>query len=295
MSPDGLLIVDKPEGWTSHDVVAKVRGLCGTRRVGHAGTLDPMATGVLLLGINRATKLLTFLVGLDKSYAATIRLGQDTVTDDRQGEVVSSADASQLTDVAINEAVATLSGAIDQVPSAVSAIKVNGKRSYARVRAGESVELPSRPVTVHRFEILSRAPGPGETLDLDVVVDVSSGTYVRALARDLGTTLGVGGHLTALRRSRVGPYDQAQARSLEQIQALEDRGVLPMARAAEAALNVRHLDHSQVQALRQGQRIAGHSDPEAAVVAAIGPAGNLVAILDDSGEQARSRVVFPAG
>ena len=219
MSPEGLLIVDKPAGWTSHDVVARARRLCGTRRVGHAGTLDPMATGVLVLGVERATKLLTFLVGCDKTYTATIRLGQDTVTDDAEGEVTATADASGVTDDAVDKAVAALTGEIDQVPSAVSAIKINGQRSYARVRAGEDVAIPARRVTVSRFEILdqrTRAVEGQQVWDLDVVVDVSSGTYIRALARDLGNALGVGGHLTALRRTQVGPYtlDHADRKSV---------------------------------------------------------------------------------
>ncbi|MCU1538225.1 MAG: tRNA pseudouridine synthase, partial [Humibacillus sp.] len=192
----GLVVVDKPAGWTSHDVVARVRRLAGTRRVGHAGTLDPMATGVLVLGVDRGTKLLTFLVGVDKVYAATIRLGQSTVTDDAEGEttaLLGVADAPAL-ERALPGAVERLTGAIEQVPSSVSAIKVGGVRSYARVRAGDDVDLPARPVTVTRFEIHAVRPGlaqpevgpPVDVLDVDVEVEVSSGTYVRALARDLG-------------------------------------------------------------------------------------------------------------
>jgi len=213
---DGLLVVDKPSGWTSHDVVARVRRLCGTRRVGHAGTLDPMATGVLVLGVNRATKLLTFLVGCNKTYTATVRLGEATVTDDAQGQVTSRADASMVTREAVTAAIARLTGPIEQVPSSVSAIKVDGERAYARVRQGKDVELASRAVTVHRFDVLDLLAG-GPVVDVDIEVEVSSGTYVRALARDLGVSLGVGGHLTALRRTRVGRFDLAEAHDLESL------------------------------------------------------------------------------
>ncbi len=298
MSHHGLLIVDKPAGWTSHDVVAKARRVCGTRRVGHAGTLDAMATGVLVLGVGKATKMLTFLVGLDKGYAGTIRLGQSTVTDDAEGEITDERDAGAISDGEITAAVATLTGAIEQVPSAVSAIKVNGVRSYARVRAGEEVALVARPVTVRRFEIerVERSPdAPATVVDLDITVEVTSGTYVRALARDLGAALGVGGHLTALRRTHVGRYDLSLAHTLEQAEALPERGIVDMATAAQAAFVVRRLSDDQEQALRHGQRIdvdaTRHDDP----VAAIGTNGELVAIMDESGEMARSRVVFPAG
>ena len=209
---DGLLLLDKPSGMSSHDVVGACRRICGTRKVGHAGTLDPMATGLLLVGVNKATRLLTFLVGADKSYTATIRLGVATVTDDAEGETLAVADAGAARDLSeerIAAAIAALTGAIEQIPSAVSAIKVNGVRSYARVRDGEEVALAARPVRVDRFDVLARRDGP--YVDLDVAVDVSSGTYVRALARDLGAALGVGGHLTALRRTRVGGADQRSA------------------------------------------------------------------------------------
>lgn len=228
-APEGVLIVDKPAGWTSHDVVARIRRLAGTRRVGHAGTLDPMATGVLVLGVGRGTKLLTFLVGCDKGYAATVRLGASTVTDDAEGEVVSSTSAGHLTRADIEAAVVPLTGAISQVPSAVSAIKVDGRRAYARVRAGEDVQLPARPVCVERFDVVDVRPvrpadgvGGGhdvpdlsDAVDVDIEVDVSSGTYVRALARDLGAALGVGGHLVALRRTRVGSFDVREAQGLD--------------------------------------------------------------------------------
>ncbi len=330
---DGLLVVDKPSGWTSHDVVARVRRLCGTRRVGHAGTLDPMATGVLVLGVNRATKLLTFLVGCDKTYTATVRLGVATVTDDAEGEVTSRADASMVDRGAITAAVGRLTGPIQQVPSSVSAIKVNGERAYARVRQGEDVELASRAVTVHRFDVLDvRAQGP--VVDVDIEVEVSSGTYVRALARDLGVSLKVGGHLTALRRTRVGGVDITEAHDLQTL-ASASRGVgtglnPDAARSAavasasrgvgtglhpDAAGSAADPDAATIPLLPMGDvaraqflvheltvdevRALGHGQRIASallgetVVAALAPDGTLVAMLDESRAQARAHVVFP--
>jgi tRNA pseudouridine55 synthase len=319
---DGLLIVDKPAGWTSHDVVARCRRLCDTRRVGHAGTLDPMATGVLVLGINRATRLLTFLVGCDKTYTATIRLGQSTVTDDAEGEVTASYDIAGLTVAAVEQAIAGLTGEISQVPSAVSAIKVDGQRSYARVRAGQHVVLRPRPVTVSRFEVLDQrtvtAAGPvtPETAtpesvtvepvtleqaiwDLDVIVDVSSGTYVRALARDLGAALGVGGHLTALRRTRVGRFGLESAHSIAELEVASEAGDIPvisLSAAARDSFESRELTGPEATAVGYGQRIpsspAGRTQP----IAAFAPEGNLVAMLDESGTLAKAHVVFsPSG
>ena len=293
-TPEGLLLVDKPAGWTSHDVVARIRRVCGTRRVGHAGTLDPMATGVLVLGVGRATKLLTFLVGCDKGYAATVRLGQSTVTDDAEGDVVASADASGVSRAALDAAVARLTGAIEQVPSSVSAIKIDGQRSYARVRSGEEVRLAARPVTVSRFAILDVRPS-GTLLDVDVEVEVSSGTYVRALARDLGAALGVGGHLTALRRTRVGRYAIDDAVPLDD---LEPDGPVPlvaMGDAARAQFVVHELTAEEVDAVGHGRRIPTAREGEP-VVAALAPDGSLVAMLDETGTEARPVVVFaPAG
>ena len=301
-TPDGLLIVDKPAGWTSHDVVARCRRLCGTRRVGHAGTLDPMATGVLVLGVNRATKLLTFLVGCDKTYAATIRLGQSTITDDAEGKVTASHDVADLSVEAVGLAVAGLTGEIAQVPSSVSAIKVGGQRSYARVRAGQDVLLPARPVTVNTFDILDQrtttAGGQG-VWDLDVIVDVSSGTYIRALARDLGAALGVGGHLTALRRTRVGRFGLDSAHALVDLEVAseaDDIPIITLSAAARESFSVRELTASEATAVGYGQRIpskpAGCRDP----IAAFAPEGHLVAMLDESGTLARAYVVFtPSG
>lgn len=290
---DGLVVVDKPAGWTSHDVVARVRRLAGTRRVGHAGTLDPMATGVLVLGIDRATRLLTYLVGADKDYTATIRLGVATTTDDAEGEALAVVDAGAVTSEALEAGTAALTGSIAQVPSSVSAIKVDGRRAYARVRAGEQVELAARSVTVHRFDVLAVRPGSQDgvpVLDVGIAVTCSSGTYVRALARDLGAGLGVGGHLTALRRTRVGGYRLDAARTLEQLESAFD--VLPVAEAARAAFGVRELSADEARELSFGRRIAG-GEPAGtaeAPVAAFAPDGTLVALLADDG--ARSRPVL---
>ncbi|MEO3935594.1 tRNA pseudouridine(55) synthase TruB [Dermatophilaceae bacterium Soc4.6] len=305
MVADGLLVVDKPAGWTSHDVVAKARWVCGTRKVGHAGTLDPLATGVLVLGIGRATKLLTYLVGCDKAYTATIRLGQATVTDDAEGEVTATASAAGVTEASVRAGIAALTGAIQQVPSSVSAIKVDGKRSYARVRGGEAVALASRPVRVSRFGVLAlRADDALDVLDVDVDVEVSSGTYVRALARDLGAALGVGGHLTALRRTRVGRFGLDVAQPLDRLVALaeqavavgEPRGgglpVVPMGVAARAQFVVHAVSADEARTIGYGQRITSALVGEP-VVAAIGPDGDLVAMLDETRAQARSLVVFP--
>src|SRR5262245_45132393 len=234
---------------TSHDVVARIRRLAGTRRVGHAGTLDPMATGVLVLGVGRATRLLGHLTLTDKAYEATIRLGVATVTDDAEGAVTSIAPAGRIADEEIARAVAELTGAIEQVPSAVSAVKVGGERAYRKVRAGEDVVLSARSVTVHSFEVQATRR-LGETIDIDVSVVCSSGTYVRALARDLGGALGVGGHLTALRRTRVGPYRLADARTLDEL--AKDLRVIPLAEAAAAAFPVRSLTETEARGLSHG-------------------------------------------
>lgn len=296
-APEGLVVVDKPAGWTSHDVVARVRRLAGTRRVGHAGTLDPMATGVLVVGVERATKLLTYLVGADKTYTATMRLGVATVTDDAEGELTSCAPAgavAALRQQDVDAAVRALTGPIQQVPSSVSAIKVDGQRSYARVRGGEQVELPARPVTVHRFDVLDRRAGSDDghpVLDLDVEVEVTSGTYVRALARDLGAALGVGAHLIALRRTAVGPYSLDVAHSLDEL--AQDFAVLPLADAARAAFVARELTDAEVTALRYGQRIGAAGAAGLTPVAAFAPDGSLVALLEERGPVARSVLVVP--
>jgi tRNA pseudouridine55 synthase len=295
---DGLLVVDKPAGWTSHDVVARVRRLAGTRKVGHAGTLDPMATGVLVLGIDKGTRLLTFLVGTDKEYAATIRLGVATSTDDAEGEVLAAVDAAALTEADVVAAMAPLTGPIQQVPSSVSAIKVDGRRAYARVRAGEAVELAARSVTVHRFDLFGTRPGARPdglaVLDADVVVHCSSGTYVRALARDLGEALGVGGHLTALRRTRVGGCGLDVARTLDQLEA--EFTFQPLADAARATFAVRELTEDEARDLSHGKRIvlapSGPSGTTTSPVAAFAPDGTLVALLADDGGRSRPVLVL---
>lgn len=323
-APDGLVLVDKPAGWTSHDVVARTRGLAGTRKVGHAGTLDPMATGVLVLGIGRATRLLTYVVGADKEYTATIRLGQTTSTDDAEGETTSTPGAAGVTAESVAAGVARLTGEIQQVPSSVSAIKVDGKRAYALVRSGEEVVLDARTVTISRFEVhalrevevdlaqgqdasevsdASDAP-VGETgvtvVDVDVTVVCSSGTYIRALARDLGADLGCGGHLTALRRTRVGGYTIDAARSFDELESQTDAdGVLatiPLADAARATFPVRDLTAEEVVALSYGQWL--EASGTAGTTAAVAPTGELVALVEDvtrSGhEKAKPVIVFAA-
>lgn len=271
--PAGVLVVDKPSGWTSHQVVGRARRVLGTRKIGHAGTLDPMATGVLVLGVGRATRLLGQLALTDKAYAATIRLGQATVTDDAEGEPTSSPGAKDVTDAAIETVLTGLRGPIAQVPSSVSAIKVGGVRSYARVRSGEDVELAARTVTVSRFEVLSRRDRTAEdgtpVIDLDVEVECSSGTYIRALARDLGAALGTGGHLTALRRSRVGEFTLAEAQDLE----ADAVTVTPIADVARRCFASLDLTDEQAVAVRFGRRLPDTGLP-----------GERTAVFDPDGE-----------
>jgi tRNA pseudouridine55 synthase len=250
-----------------------------------------MATGVLVVGINRATRLLSYIVGTTKTYTATIRLGQSTVTDDAEGEVVSETIAAAVTEDQIRKGAARLTGQILQVPSSVSAIKIAGQRSYARVRAGESVELEARPITVHSFEIhdIRRERG-GRVLDVDATVTCSSGTYIRALARDLGADLGVGGHLTALRRTQVGPYRINAAHTLEEL--ADNFEILPLAEAARALLPARELSPEETIELSFGRRISPSGCDD--VTAAFGPDGSLVALLKDAGPAARPELVFAA-
>jgi tRNA pseudouridine55 synthase len=337
---DGLVIVDKPAGWTSHDVVARIRRVAGTRRVGHAGTLDPMATGVLVIGVGKATRLLGHLALTEKEYTATIRLGQATNTDDADGEIVATASAAGIEDSELEAAVAALTGEIQQVPPGFSAIKVAGQRSYRMARAGAAPELAARTVIVRTFTILAvrRPPGdpaahsappgdpaaspappgdpatpsalpgdpaappapPGDPaarpappgaglVDVDVTVTCSSGTYIRALARDLGAALGVGGHLTALRRTRSGHYTVAVARTLDQLATSFE--VIPLADAAAAAFPRRDLSEEEAQRVAHGGRLpltAAGSGP----VAAFAPDGSLVALLADEAGQARPLAVF---
>jgi tRNA pseudouridine55 synthase len=284
--PAGLVVVDKPAGITSHDVVSRVRRLAGTRKVGHAGTLDPMATGVLVLGVNRATRLLGHLMLTEKAYDATIRLGVSTGTDDAEGETTATASAAGLTPESVRAALATFVGDIEQVPTSVSAVKVDGKRAYQRVRDGEQVDLKPRPVTVHELVVHEVGP-PGETLDVRVSVRCSSGTYIRAIARDVGNRLGVGGHLRELRRTAVGPYDLSVARTLEQL--ADELTVLPIAEAARAAFPVRVLDEEQAADVRVGRSLAADLVGLTAVFA---PDGEFLALYEPRDEAARAVAVF---
>lgn len=289
----GVLLVDKPGGLTSHDVVSRSRRALNTRKVGHAGTLDPMATGLLVLGVGAATRLLTYVVGLDKTYETTILLGASTDTDDADGTVVSRADAPTLagvTDEQIRAGIADLTGDIEQVPSTVSAIKVAGRRAYDLARAGEDVVLASRAVTVSRFEVLA-VRRAAEAIELDAVVDCSSGTYIRALARDLGTALGVGGHLTALRRTRIGSFDVSRAVDLEHI---DPEALLQPAAAAAMALPTLAVSDDEARDLRHGKRLSGAASRVAATpAAAIGPDGALIGVLERRGGDLKSAMNMP--
>ncbi|HYB16654.1 MAG TPA: tRNA pseudouridine(55) synthase TruB [Streptosporangiaceae bacterium] len=296
--PSGLAIVDKPGGMTSHDVVARIRRLASTRRVGHAGTLDPMATGVLVVGVEKATRLLGYLALTDKQYDATIRLGQSTSTDDAEGDITGASSAAGVTAETLASAVAGLTGDIQQVPPAVSAIKVDGQRAYRLTRAGAAPDLKPRPVTVREFTVAAARPS-GDFLDVDVTVRCSSGTYIRALARDLGRALGTGGHLTRLRRTRVGGYGLDTARTLDQL--AERFEVMPLAQAAAAAFPRRDLSADEAGRLAHGGRLAAaaaETAAEAAAETAAGPTaayapdGTLIALLTEESGQARPLVVF---
>jgi len=353
-SPDGIIVVDKPQGITSHDVVARLRRLCGTRAVGHGGTLDPMATGVLICGIGKGTKLLTYVSGSDKAYTATIRLGIATTTDDAEGEIAAAPSAvfisgnvesnchsaqgtvvtqtqnleseitgKQITSEMLLSEIEKLTGEIDQVPTAVSAIKVNGKRAYDLVREGEEVELKARPVTVSEFEvtyIVNAIQDGVPVIDLTVNVVVSSGTYVRALARDLGEALGTGGHLTMLRRTRIGKVDLSQAQTLDQLarfcdSAQNDDGAgeplptIPLGEAAALFLPTRTISEFEAGELRQGKFIE-KGDTDTVTAALFSPSfcaqsqnpgtlsdspPELVAIIEPAAasDKAKPKVVFP--
>jgi tRNA pseudouridine55 synthase len=286
-SQPGLVIVDKPAGMTSHDVVGRCRRLFGTRKVGHAGTLDPMATGVLVVGIERATKILGLLTATDKSYAATVRLGQTTSTEDAEGELLQSVPAGSVTDAAINDAVAALRGDIDQVPSAVSAIKVDGQRAYKLAREGKVVELAARRVRIERFEVLATRRHDG-LLDVDVEVDCSSGTYIRALARDVGAALGVGGHLVALRRTRVGRFGLGEAHTLDQL-ADQSRLSYSLDEACLLTFPRRDLTEEEAESARHGRALAAAGLD--GVYAAAAPDGQVIALLTDENSRTKSVVV----
>jgi tRNA pseudouridine55 synthase len=311
-APSGLIVVDKPGGLTSHDVVARIRRLAGTRRVGHAGTLDPMATGVLVVGVEKATRLLGHLTLTDKEYQATIRLGQATDTGDAEGTVTAGRPAGHLSLAQVQAAAAALTGEIQQVPPAVSAIKVAGRRAYQLTREGAPPVLKPRPVTVWSFTVQAvqpalagspgaglpgtslpgtglPAPAPGDLLDVAVEVRCSSGTYIRALARDMGEALGVGGHLTRLRRTRVGPYDLSAAHTLDEL--ADQLSVLPLAQAAAAAFPARELTADEARSLSHGGRLPG-AGGETGPVAAFGPDGTLIALVQEKDGVARPLAVF---
>ncbi len=300
-APSGLIVVDKPGGLTSHDVVARIRRLAGTRRVGHAGTLDPMATGVLVVGVEKATRLLGHLTLTDKEYQATIRLGQATDTGDAEGTVIGGRPAGRLSLAQVQAAAAALTGEIQQVPPTVSAIKVGGRRAYQLTREGAPPVLKPRPVTVWSFAIRAvqaapadlrggpPGPAPGELLDVAAEVRCSSGTYVRALARDMGEALGVGGHLTSLRRTRVGPYDLSVAHTLDEL--ADQLTVLPLAQAAAAAFPARELTADEARSLSHGGRLPGVGG-QTGPVAAFGPDGTLIALVQEKDGVARPLAVF---
>jgi tRNA pseudouridine55 synthase len=293
MVSPGILLVDKPAGQTSHDVVARTRRAFSTRKVGHAGTLDPLATGLLVIGIEGATRLLTYIVGASKTYEATIRLGQTTSTDDADGDILARADAdawSAVSDASVIAEIQALTGAISQVPSSVSAIKVDGRRAYDRVRAGEEVVLAARDVVVSRFDVVAERHGEG-IRDLDVVVDCSSGTYIRSLARDLGAALGVGGHLTALRRTRVGDFDVASAVDID---SLEGAATLTPAQAAARIMPTLTVSADEARDLRHGKRLVGQADRlDSALAAAIDEDSVLVGIVEKRGSDLKSAMNMP--
>ena len=288
MTNAGLVVVDKPAGVTSHDVVGRCRRIFGTRKVGHAGTLDPMATGVLVVGIDRATKILGLLTATDKSYAATMRLGQTTSTEDAEGEVLQTVSADDVTDSQIMDAVAALRGENAQVPSAVSAIKVGGTRAYKLAREGKTVELAPRNVRIDRFDVLAIRHHDG-LIDVDVAVDCSSGTYIRALARDVGGALGVGGHLTALRRTSVGRFVLDQARTLDQL-ADAPRLSYSLDEACLQSFPRRDLTLDEAESARHGRAL----DPAGieGVYAATAPGGQVISLLRDEATRAKSVVVL---
>jgi tRNA pseudouridine55 synthase len=286
----GILLVDKPQGITSHDVVSRARKALGTRKIGHAGTLDPMATGLLVLGVDAATRLLTFVVGLDKTYEATIRLGEATDTDDADGQVISTADASVVPLERVLAEIVPLTGEISQVPSTYSAIKVDGRRAYDLARAGEEVVLKARSVTVSRFDVVTERR-QGSVVDLDVVIDCSSGTYIRSLARDLGSALGVGAHLTALRRTRIGPFSVSDA---VEVAGIAEGPLLDPARAGAVVLGKIDVTEDEARDLRHGKKLVDAAERlPATPAAAIDPEGRLVGVVEKRGADVKSAMNMP--
>lgn len=289
----GLILVDKPAGWTSHDVVSRTRKIAGTRKVGHAGTLDPMATGMLVIGFNKATRLLTYIVDTTKIYRATIRLGHNTTTDDADGDITQTRYANAVTTDDITTAINDLTGTIHQVPSAVSAIKIDGKRAYQRVRDGETVDIPAREVTVHRFDIEDiRRADDGKTIDIDVEVECTAGTYIRALARDLGEALNTGGYLTALRRTAVGPYRIEDAVTMDEL--ADDFVYTDLSTAMIRLFPTRIVSQNEAQDLIHGRRIAASESDD--LLAATLQNGQAIALITDAERagkiEAKPEIVF---
>ena len=287
---DGFLVVDKAGGMTSHDVVAVGRKALGTRKVGHAGTLDPMATGILVLGFGNGTRLLQYITDGDKSYLATIVLGASTITDDKEGEVISSAHAADVADSEIERVLKSMIGTIAQRPSSVSAVKVGGERAYDRVRAGESFELEARNVTITQLDILA-VRHLDVTTEVDVEVTCSAGTFIRAIARDLGEALKVGGHLSALRRTRVAGFTESDAVSFQD---LKDQKFSPLnlADVARTTFSVRELSVEEVTELSFGRPLSENGTTS--ITAAMSPDNRLIALLKDDGKHAKPIAVFAA-
>jgi len=288
---DGFVVVDKAGAMTSHDVVAVGRRVLGTRKVGHAGTLDPMATGILILGFGNGTRLLQYITDGDKSYRATIALGATTVTDDVEGEVISRATQSQLADITdeqIHSALASMRGVISQRPSSVSAVKVDGKRAHERVRAGEVFELASREVTISQLDVLEIRRS-AVAIQIDIEVTCSAGTFIRAIARDLGATLNVGGHLTLLRRTRVASFGEDVANSFERFKSgdFETLGLIDVARSI---FKVRELTLEEAQELSFGRKIS--TSPLTGIYAAISTSNELIALLENRDDGAKPIAVF---
>jgi tRNA pseudouridine55 synthase len=280
---DGFLIVNKASGPTSHDVVAMARKKLGTKKVGHAGTLDPMATGVLVLGVGIGTKLLNFIVEGRKGYEATIRLGASTTTDDKQGEVIETFSTSEITDDAIRSELNKFNGKIKQVPSSISAIKIEGKAAYERVRAGEVVDIPARDVEIYNLEI-GKIVRNGSQIDIEISVSCSSGTYIRSIARDLGSALSNGGHLIELNRTEVAPF------VISESALLEDANLISIKSGLEKILPIRELNQEEIREIFFGRPI---SPSEGEVSAAFLPTGEFAALLSNK-DQGGKTLSFPS-
>jgi tRNA pseudouridine55 synthase len=287
---DGFLVVDKAPGMTSHDVVAIGRRALNTRKVGHAGTLDPMATGVLILGFNNGTRLLQYITDGDKSYTATIVLGASTTTDDHEGDITSTSDASKVSDEDIKRVLATMVGEIMQRPTNVSAIKVDGKKAYDRARSGEEFELPARKVTISQLDVLN-IRHKELTTEIDVAVTCSAGTYIRAIARDLGAELKVGGHLNVLRRTRVAGFNLDKSVGIDRLKS-GDFNTLDLADVARATFPVRELELDEVNELSFGRPLSANASED--IFAALSPDNRLIALLKNSLDKAKPVAVFAA-